>query len=89
MFQIGHVNSIVNLEGRSREPSLAALAALYSIRFSCESSRLRLREPPKWPSVCGSEYRVEMHHIQHLKDIEAGKNLLDKLMKKHKSKQTP
>lgn len=39
--------------------------------------------------MCGSEYRVEMHHVRHLKDIEAGKNLPDKLMMRHKRKQIP
>jgi hypothetical protein len=40
-------------------------------------------------SMCGGEYRVEMHHIRQLKDIKAGKSLLDKLMMRHRRKQIP
>jgi group II intron reverse transcriptase/maturase len=40
-------------------------------------------------SMCGGGYRVEMHHIRQLKDIKAGKSLLDKLMMRHKRKQIP
>ena len=40
-------------------------------------------------SMCGGKYRVEMHHIRQLKDIQAGKSLLDKLMMRHKRKQIP
>jgi hypothetical protein len=40
-------------------------------------------------SMCGGEYRVEMHHIRQLKNIKAGKSLLDKLMMQHRRKQIP
>lgn len=29
---------------------------------------------------CGSEYRVEMHHVRMMKDLNAKLNLIDKLM---------
>jgi group II intron reverse transcriptase/maturase len=40
-------------------------------------------------SLCGGEYRVEMHHIRQLKDIKAGKSFIDEIMIRHKRKQIP
>lgn len=40
-------------------------------------------------SKCGSEYRVEMHHIRQLRDIKTKKSFLDKLMIRHRRKQIP
>ena len=40
-------------------------------------------------SLCGSDYRVEMHHVRHLKDIDPKKSLSDKLMMRKKRKQIP
>nr|AVR57658.1 hypothetical protein [Halamphora calidilacuna] len=40
-------------------------------------------------SLCGSDYRVEMHHVWHLKDIDPRKSLPDKLMMRKKRKQIP
>ena len=40
-------------------------------------------------SLCGSDYRVEMHHVRHLKDIDPKKSLPDKLMMRKKRKQIP
>jgi len=31
-------------------------------------------------SICGSLYRVEMHHIRHMKDINNKLSKVDKLM---------
>lgn len=40
--------------------------------------------------MCGSEYRVEMHHVRFLKDLNPNlKNALDKLMASRKRKQIP
>lgn len=38
-------------------------------------------------SVCGSEYRVEMHHVRKLKDLKSDKSDLNYLMSKIKRKQ--
>jgi len=38
-------------------------------------------------SVCQSDYRVEMHHVRHLKDLNPKLSLVDKLMAKRKRKQ--
>nr|ATI20532.1 group II intron reverse transcriptase/maturase [Juglanconis juglandina] len=38
-------------------------------------------------SVCGSEYRVEMHHVRHLKDLNPKLSLVDKLMARRRRKQ--
>lgn len=38
-------------------------------------------------SLCGSPYRVEMHHIRHLKDLNPKLNKLDALMASKKRKQ--
>lgn len=40
-------------------------------------------------SLCGSDYRVEMHHVRHLKDIDPRKSLAEKLMMRKKRKQIP
>lgn len=40
-------------------------------------------------SNCGSEYRVEMHHIRELKDLEPKKDAIDKIMIKINRKQIP
>ncbi|KAG2216630.1 hypothetical protein INT45_007205 [Circinella minor] len=38
-------------------------------------------------SICGSSYRVEMHHVKHLKDLNPKMNHLDALMAKKQRKQ--
>lgn len=38
-------------------------------------------------SVCGSEYRVEMHHVRKLKDLKLDKSDLNYLMSKRRRKQ--
>ena len=40
-------------------------------------------------SNCGSNYRVEMHHIKHLKDLKPSLSKIDYLMAKNKRKQIP
>ena len=40
-------------------------------------------------STCGSSYRVEMHHIRKLKDLNPKLSLVDRLMIKKKRKQIP
>jgi group II intron reverse transcriptase/maturase len=39
--------------------------------------------------ICGSDYRVEMHHAHHLKDIDPKRSISDKLLMRHKRKQIP
>lgn len=38
---------------------------------------------------CGSEYRIEMHHVKMMKNLNPTLNDLDKLMVKAKRKQIP
>lgn len=38
-------------------------------------------------SLCGSEYRVEMHHVRHLKDLNPKLSSVDSLMAKRGRKQ--
>lgn len=38
---------------------------------------------------CGSHYRVEMHHVKHLKDLNPKLSKIDALMAKRKRKQIP
>lgn len=40
-------------------------------------------------SICGSTYRVEMHHVRHLKDLNPKLDEIDKLMASRKRKQIP
>lgn len=40
-------------------------------------------------SVCESEYRVEMHHIRQMKDLNPKARFIDKLMAKKNRKQIP
>lgn len=40
-------------------------------------------------SVCESDYRVEMHHIRLLKDLNQELNKIDELMAKRRRKQIP
>jgi hypothetical protein len=40
-------------------------------------------------SICESEYRVEMHHIRQMKDLNPKLNYLDKLMARRNRKQIP
>jgi hypothetical protein len=40
-------------------------------------------------SKCGSNYRVEMHHVRHLKDLNPKMKYVDALMAKRKRKQIP
>lgn len=40
-------------------------------------------------SICASEYKVEMHHIRHMKDLNPKLGLVDKLMIRRKRKQIP
>lgn len=39
--------------------------------------------------VCGSDYRVEMHHVRMLKDLNPKANQIDKIMAAKKRKQIP
>jgi hypothetical protein len=39
--------------------------------------------------LCGSEFKVEMHHIRYMKDINPKLSLLDKLMVRRQRKQIP
>jgi len=39
--------------------------------------------------ICGSEYRVEMHHVRFLKDLNPKLDLIDKLMAARQRKQIP
>lgn len=38
---------------------------------------------------CKSEYRVEMHHVRHMKDLNPKLGLIDKLMIRKNRKQIP
>lgn len=38
-------------------------------------------------SLCGSDYRVEMHHVRHLKDLNPKLSSVDKLMASKRRKQ--
>jgi len=40
-------------------------------------------------SKCGSNYRVEMHHVRMLKDLNPKANVIDKIMAKKRRKQIP
>jgi group II intron reverse transcriptase/maturase len=40
-------------------------------------------------SVCDSDYRVEMHHIRMMKDLNPKSNLIDKIMARKNRKQIP
>lgn len=40
-------------------------------------------------SVCGSDYRVEMHHVRHMKDLNPKMGTVDKLMIRQNRKQLP
>lgn len=40
-------------------------------------------------NLCGSNYRVEMHHVRHLKDLNPKISNLDALMAKRRRKQIP
>lgn len=40
-------------------------------------------------AVCDSDYRVEMHHIRMLKDLNPKANFVDRLMAKRRRKQIP
>lgn len=39
--------------------------------------------------ACGSDYRVEMHHVRKMKDLNPKANYIDKLMAKINRKQIP
>jgi hypothetical protein len=39
--------------------------------------------------VCGSDYRVEMHHIKKMADLKPTTRYVDKLMAKAQRKQIP
>lgn len=38
-------------------------------------------------TVCGSEYRVEMHHVRMMKDLNPKARLVDRMMAKRNRKQ--
>jgi nicotine oxidoreductase len=40
-------------------------------------------------AICESDYRVEMHHIRHMKDLNPKLNYLDRLMIRRRRKQIP
>lgn len=40
-------------------------------------------------SICDSEYKIEMHHIRHMKDLNPSLGLVDRLMIRQKRKQIP
>ena len=40
-------------------------------------------------AMCESEYRVEMHHIRHMKDLNPKLHYLDRLMVRRRRKQIP
>lgn len=40
-------------------------------------------------AVCESEYRVEMHHVRHMKDLNPKLGVVDKLMVRANRKQIP
>lgn len=39
--------------------------------------------------ACGSDYRVEMHHVRMMKDLDPKKSKIDRLMIKRRRKQIP
>ena len=39
--------------------------------------------------MCESDYRVEMHHVKYLKDLNPKLNKVDELMAKRRRKQIP
>jgi hypothetical protein len=39
--------------------------------------------------ICGSDFRVEMHHVRAMKDLDAKKSVVDRLMIKIRRKQIP
>lgn len=40
-------------------------------------------------AVCESDYRVEMHHVRMMKDLNPNANQIDKIMAKKNRKQIP
>lgn len=40
-------------------------------------------------SVCESEYRVEMHHVRHMKDLNPKARYIDRIMARRNRKQIP
>jgi group II intron reverse transcriptase/maturase len=55
--------------------------------FASHISKASLKDLPC--SVCGSKYRVEMHHVKHMKTVKPGTSEVDRIMIRANRKQIP
>lgn len=63
------------------------ISALYSYKADMGSSSEGKEINKSTCTLCGSDFRIEMHHIRALRDLKPNKSPVDKLMSKVKRKQ--
>uniref|UniRef100_UPI0030E33902 hypothetical protein n=1 Tax=Dematophora necatrix TaxID=2751867 RepID=UPI0030E33902 len=88
-----------NLKGGYKHPFIDITLGIRTNAFSIKSKETLIRFNAEGMSkasleglactVCESEYRVEMHHIRMMKDLDQKKSLIDRLMIKKRRKQIP
>jgi len=88
-----------NLKGKDKHAFVSIILGLNPIAFNVQSDDQALKLFAKGISkasleglqcsICDSEFRVEMHHIRMLKDIDHKKSLVERIMISRKRKQIP
>lgn len=88
-----------NLKGEDRHGFIKAIYGNKPSAFNVNTNDVQLRINAQGISkaslenlscsVCGSEYRVEMHHVRQMKDLNPKARFIDKLMARRNRKQIP
>lgn len=88
-----------NLKGQDKHQFTDIILGLKPAAFNVNTDEVQLKIFTKGLSkaslenlacsVCGSEYRVEMHHIRMMKDLNPKARYIDKIMARKNRKQIP
>jgi hypothetical protein len=87
------------LKGNDKQGFVDVVLGINTAAFNVKVNDLSLRVNAKGISkatleglvcgVCSSDYRVEMHHVRMMKELNPKANLVDKIMAKEKPKTDP
>lgn len=88
-----------DLRGKDKHSFVKCVLGINTAAFNVKTNDIMLRHQSKGISkasleglscsVCDSDYRVEMHHVRMMKDLNPKANAIDKIMAKKNRKQIP
>jgi len=88
-----------DLKGKDKHGFCKIILGINTAAFNVKTNDINLRVNAKGISIasleglaceiCNSEYRVEMHHVRMMKDLNPKANQVDKIMAKKNRKQIP